>query len=242
MTTKRTLFVSDLHLSDHTPELNQLFLNFLKTEAIDSDALYILGDFFEMWVGDDDSGDYIDQIKQGLSELSTSGIPIYFIHGNRDFLLGERFCRAVGMTKLTDPSIVTLYGQTVLLCHGDHLCIDDIRYQKFRRIYSNRFNQFLFLSLPKRLRQYLGNKARSRSIQINSSNKAYIGGINIQFALNELQKYNSQLLIHGHTHQPIIDTLSNQQQQGQRVTLPSWDNKAGYLEVRPDIPLRIISL
>ena len=136
-----TLFISDLHLDESRPEIVDLFERFLQTEARGAAALYILGDLFESWIGDDDDSPLAERVARALRALSDSGVPVYFMRGNRDFVLGKDFARKAGMTILGDPIIIDLDGQRVLLMHGDTLCTDDVDYQKFRRIMHNRWFQ-----------------------------------------------------------------------------------------------------
>ena len=122
-----TLFISDLHLEADRPEIGEQFLAFLAGPAREADALYILGDLFEAWVGDDDPSPYYAGMKDALRELTGSGVPVYFMHGNRDFMIGERFAEETGVTLLPDPYLVELHGEKVLLSHGDYLCTDDVK-------------------------------------------------------------------------------------------------------------------
>lgn len=126
-------FIADLHLSESRPELTALFLRFMQEKAPQAQAVYILGDLFDFWVGDDETSPLIDSVKQAIRKVSDEGVACYFQHGNRDFMIGERFARACGMKLLPDYQVVDLFGQQALLCHGDTLCIDDVRYQQFRK-------------------------------------------------------------------------------------------------------------
>ena len=152
---KKTLFISDLHLSAEQPAMAELFIQSLTSAGNEVDAIYILGDLFETWIGDDDFSIFNQQIKKALFSVTQRGIPVYILHGNRDFLLGKRFLSETGCHLLPDESIVTVYDTPVLLMHGDTLCTRDITYLKSRRLMRNRLIQFLFLCLPLSWRQKL---------------------------------------------------------------------------------------
>ncbi len=158
-----TLFISDLHLDESRPEIVDLFERFLETDARGAEALYILGDLFESWIGDDDDSPLAQRVARALRTLSDSGVPVYFMRGNRDFVLGKDFARKAGMTILDDPTIIDLNGERALLMHGDTLCIDDVSYQKFRRIMHNRWFQRIALALPLSIRRRIaGTVARAK--------------------------------------------------------------------------------
>ena len=224
-----TLFISDLHLCPNAPQVTEQFLAFLNNTARHAAALYILGDFFESWVGDDCPDAIGQAIIDALRALTLTGIPTYFIAGNRDFLIGKRFAAATGITLLNDPTPITLHQQRYLLSHGDYLCIDDHAHQRFRRLYTNHFCQRLFLLLPKSTRARIATRARQASKQRHRSAKAYLGEINHPYAIQESQRMDCQHIIHGHTHRPTQDTLTHDGQHVQRVTLPAWDHQPGYL-------------
>ncbi len=158
-----TYFISDLHLSAKRPATSALFLKFLALEAKNADALYILGDLFESWVGDDNHNTHDEEIIEGLAKLARSGIPLYFMHGNRDFLIGDQFVARTHCTLLPDPSVVHLYQKKILLTHGDQLCTLDKKYQRFRRIVRHPFSQKFFLKLPLGLRRTIAKILRTKS-------------------------------------------------------------------------------
>lgn len=132
-----TLFISDLHLTPSRPDITECFVTFMRTEATKADALYVLGDLFEFWIGDDDNTPFADQIRAEFKALTDAGVPTFFIQGNRDFLLGKRFCKETGMTLLDDVCTIDLYGQKAVILHGDTLCIDDVKYQEFRKPFTS---------------------------------------------------------------------------------------------------------
>ena len=129
-----TLFISDLHLEADRPDIADQFLRFLETEALAAEALYILGDLFESWVGDDDPNEHYQWIKQALRKLTHKRVPVYFMHGNRDFMIGDGFAKETGASILPDPHVAELYGESVLLSHGDAYCTDDLEYQAVRKM------------------------------------------------------------------------------------------------------------
>lgn len=226
---KKTYFISDLHLEIGKPEIAEIFLKFMQTEAINADALYILGDFFEVWIGDEDNDVFINKIKLALKTLTQQGIPVYFIHGNRDFLIGNKFAKETGIKLLSDPSIIDLYGYPTLIMHGDLLCTDDKDYLRFRKIVRNKLVQFLFLLLPIRYRKKIARKLRMNS-QKNYKNKSY----QIMDAVPEtiktvMSNYKVNFLIHGHTHRPNIHYFWIQKQLIQRIVLSDWETTGHYL-------------
>src|SRR3989338_620425 len=160
--TKPILFISDLHLQATEPQIAELFLQFLQQQASQAQALYILGDFFETWSGDDDQTSFHQTIQLALKTLTTH-VPVYIMHGNRDFLLGERFMATTGCQLLADPTKIQLFGVPTLLMHGDTLCTADIRYQRFRRLVRQNWLQKLFLLLPLSLRRGVAKRLRASS-------------------------------------------------------------------------------
>ncbi|MDP8170692.1 UDP-2,3-diacylglucosamine diphosphatase [Pasteurella skyensis] len=197
-------FISDLHLSESQPEITQHFLQFLTQKAPLACELYILGDFFDFWIGDDEQSDLISTVKQSLKTLTQQGVNCYFICGNRDFLIGKRFALETGITLLPDYKRVTLFDKHILLCHGDTLCIDDVNYQNFRKKVHNKWIQGLFLKLPLKLRIAIAQKIRAKS-RLNKQGKPIeIMDINPEFTLQIMQQYQADWLIHGHTHKQNI--------------------------------------
>lgn len=197
-----TLFISDLHLAENQPQIITRFINFLQDEAPAADALYILGDLFEVWIGDDDDSDYLKRIVTALQHISQQ-IPVYFMVGNRDFLLGAGFAAKTGLKQLSDPTLINLYGQPVLLAHGDLLCIDDKLHQAFRSLTQNTWFKKIFSSLPLSWRKKLALKVRQQSKKRNQNLKPLYTDINREHAQQLLQQRQAQLLIHGHIHQQL---------------------------------------
>lgn len=201
---KPTYFIADLHLSEQYPHITQLFLQFMREKAPLAEAVYILGDLFDFWIGDDEQSDLIQQIKNAIYQITQQGIPCYFICGNRDFLLGKRFAQHCGLTLLPDYHLIELYGQKTLLCHGDTLCIDDKKYQQFRQKVHQKWRQWLFLCLPLRWRLLIAHKIRAKSKADKRSKSLSIMDVNPMFTAQKMREYQAKILIHGHTHQQAI--------------------------------------
>ena len=226
------LFISDLHLDGERPDITQQFLHFLDVEARRARALYILGDLFEAWIGDDDPDPDKRRVTAALHALTQSGVACYLIHGNRDFLIGKRFCRETGVRLLQDGSIVTIYGRRVLLMHGDTLCIDDPDYQRLRRIVRNPVVQFLLRRLTLRQRQRLAARMRAGSkAHIASMDEAapYIMDVNQEEVRRTLGRYAVDCIIHGHTHRPAIHEIPLNGATATRIVLGDWYEQGSVL-------------
>ncbi|QCR36834.1 UDP-2,3-diacylglucosamine diphosphatase [Nissabacter sp. SGAir0207] len=228
-----TLFIADLHLCEQEPAITAGFLRFLAGEARRADALYILGDLFEAWIGDDDPQPLHTQVAQALQALTAHGVPCYFIHGNRDFLVGKRFARASGMTLLPEEQVLDLYGRRLLVMHGDTLCTDDEGYQRFRKKVRNPLIQRIFLSLPLRWRLKIASKMRADSQQANQSKSMAIMDVNPQAVAAVMQRHQVNWLIHGHTHRPAIHTLALPTGEAHRAVLGAWHHEGWMIAVTP---------
>jgi len=224
----RTLFIADLHLCTEEPAITAGFLHFLQGEAQQCDALYILGDLFEAWIGDDDPNPLHQQIAAALNALP---VPKFFIHGNRDFLLGKGFARASGMTLLPEEQVLTLYGQRVLIMHGDTLCTDDEGYQRFRAKVHQRWLQRLFLALPLRIRMRIASRMRADSKNANQHKSLSIMDVNPQAVEAAMTRQQVRILIHGHTHRPAVHQLSVQGESAQRAVLGAWHENGSMIQV-----------
>ena len=228
-----TLFISDLHLDGARPDITSQFLQFLETEARGAQALYILGDLFEAWIGDDDPDADKRRVIHALRSLTAGGVPCYVMHGNRDFLLGKRFCEETGTRMLADSTVVDLYGRRVLLLHGDTLCIDDPAYQRLRRIVRNPLVQFVLRNLSLRQRQSLAQKMRAGSkAHIDAMDKAAptIMDVNAQQVIRTLVEYGVDCMIHGHTHRPAIHAVALPGGRvGTRIVLGDWYDQGSVL-------------
>ncbi len=220
-----TFFISDLHLQADEPKITAAFLYFLQEIAPQADALYILGDLFEAWIGDDDLSYFNTQIIQALKQATDKGLPIYFMRGNRDFLIGTRFMAATGMKLLADPTVIELYGVPTLLMHGDSLCTLDKKHQRARLLTLNPLLQRIALSLPLawRRRGSLWIRGKSRQHQKNSTE--YILDVTSKAVLQAMQFHHVNQLIHGHTHRPDIHMLPY----GKRIVLGAWHHTGHFL-------------
>ncbi|MCX7627365.1 MAG: UDP-2,3-diacylglucosamine diphosphatase [Methylophilaceae bacterium] len=231
-----TLFVSDLHLSHERPHTTRLFLAFLQQQAQHAQALYILGDLFEYWAGDDDLDDaHHRPVIEAMRKLTRSGCKLYFMHGNRDFLIGGDFAHATGAELLADPWRIELCGQTAVLTHGDLLCTDDTDYQNFRVQVRDPLWQQKFLSLPLAERKAQITQLRARSEQEKSYKTAAIMDVAPQAVVELLRQYDyPALLIHGHTHRPAHHRIVLDGRICERIVLPEWGLRGGYLRCAAD--------
>jgi UDP-2,3-diacylglucosamine hydrolase len=226
------LFISDLHLSEDRPAANERFIGFLEKPARAAEALYILGDFFEYWVGDDDLANPFNAVIAGLlRDLSRSGVALYFMHGNRDFLVGEGFCAATGAKLLEDPTLVDLGGEKTLLMHGDTLCTDDLDYQAWRRTARSAAWQQAFLAKPLAERRHAVLGMREKSKAVVQAKPEEIMDVNEDAVRQVLAQHGATRLIHGHTHRPGHHRVSIDKRQGERWVLPDWYGRGGYLKL-----------
>ncbi|MCO5787743.1 UDP-2,3-diacylglucosamine diphosphatase [Pseudomonas sp. G11-1] len=230
----RYLFISDLHLEAQRPDITRAFLHCLDTRARNADALYILGDFFEVWLGDDNPDPLADQISAALLALSRQGTAIYLMHGNRDFLIGKSFCRRSGCTLLKDPTLIEINDERVLLMHGDSLCIDDLGYMRMRRWLRNPLSLFILHHLPLKTRHRIGRKLRNESRERTRYKAADITDVNEGEVLRVMHSQRVTTLIHGHTHRPAVHPLEIEGKPAQRIVLGDWDNSGWVLEVDED--------
>lgn len=226
---RKTIFISDLHLDDSQPQITQHFLTLLNQLDSSVDALYILGDLFEAWIGDDDGIQHYAAIISALRVVTQNGIPIYFIHGNRDFLVGKQFFQETGCQWLADESRIDLYGQPVLLMHGDTLCTRDIAYMNTRKKLRNRFIQILFLLLPLSLRRKIASEMREKSKQHTMMAASDIMDVTQEEVLRVMQKQQVSCLIHGHTHKPDFHEFFHQQMPMARIVLAAWHDGGSML-------------
>ena len=234
-----TLFISDLHLDASRPAITELFGRFLRREAKSADALYVLGDLFEAWVGDDDPSEVGAFVAAALREVAAAGVPVYFIRGNRDFLLGNDYAGRAGMRLLPDPAVVVLYGKPVLLMHGDLLCTDDTAYQAFRSQTRNPAWQTQFLAQPLQARLAFAAQARAAS-QAHQA-KLREGGNDVRFETitdvtpatveATFARYGIDRMIHGHTHRPNAHKLQVNNRDCERIVLGDWYEQGSVLRV-----------
>ncbi len=231
-----TLFISDLHLDPERPAITELFGRFIDEEARGADALYILGDLFEAWVGDDDPSDAGAFVADKLRELSEAGVPVYFVRGNRDFLLGEAYAARAGATILPDPAVVMLYGTPTLVLHGDLLCTDDTAYQQFRTQTRDPRWQAQFLSQPLAARLAFAAQARAASKArygelVSAGMAETIGDVAPATVREWFNRYGIRRMIHGHTHRPAIHDEGDG---NLRIVLGDWYEQGSVLRVSED--------
>lgn len=225
------LFISDLHLCASRPHINDAFLSFLQDTAVKANSLYILGDLFEYWAGDDDIDDlFHQQIITAFRSLANRGIKTYFMHGNRDFLITQNFCHTANITLMQDPARIELHGEKILLSHGDALCTDDVAYQTFRLQVRDKKWQSEFLSQPLQVRKQQIEAIRSRSEQEKSQKSALIMDVNPDAVSALLRQYHyPELLIHGHTHRPGKHSIKLDGHKITRWVLGDWYEQGSYL-------------
>jgi len=229
-----TYFIADLHLAQNRPDITACFLRFLKNDAVKAQSLYILGDLFEAWIGDDDDSAYLATIAKALTTLSSFGTKIYYIHGNRDFLLGNKYAQKSAMTLLPEVDLIDLYGQEVVIMHGDTLCTRDIAYQKFRLKSRSWWWQTLIKSLPLFLRKKMAADYRKKSAAATATKSQDIMDVTPEEVVNCLESYQSQLIIHGHTHRPAVHELTANNKNAKRVVLGDWYEQGAWLKVTPN--------
>ena len=228
-----TLFISDLHLDDRRPETTALLHEFLQAEAIHADALYILGDLFEFWLGDDVPSKCSVDIAAALKHLKKKGVPCYFMHGNRDFLLKHRYASLAGVELLPEEHVADLYGERVLLMHGDSLCTDDIAYQQFRTMVRNPDWQRDFLARPPQERLQIALQARDASAAHKGNVDMNIMDVNPSEVEAAFERHDVLRMIHGHTHRPATHGLQIKGRDVQRIVLGDWYTQGSVLRVQP---------
>ncbi|MCK5663755.1 MAG: UDP-2,3-diacylglucosamine diphosphatase [Thiotrichaceae bacterium] len=230
-----TLFIADLHLTPRKDIIPRHFLTFLATRARKIDALYILGDLFDVWLGDDDKEPIYQEIKVALHNLTSSGVPIFFMHGNRDFLLGTRFAKLTACQLIDDPHLINLYGTPNLLMHGDTLCTQDIGYLAFRQRVRKPLWQKLFLAQPLLLRRYIAKKIRTNSQAKTQTTTREIMDVTSEAVISALETKGVYNLIHGHTHRPARHQFKLNERIAHRFVLGDWhEDKAIILSCTPD--------
>lgn len=225
-----TYFISDLHLELSRPEITKAFHYFLKNIAGDAGVLYILGDFFNAWFGDDNCSDFIASIKAALREYSAKGVKVYFIHGNRDFLIGERFAQEAGLTLLPEVQVINLYGHEVVLLHGDSLCTADTDYMAFRARVRDPVWQKKALGRPLWLRRMIAAYLRSRSKKNKMQKSAEITDVTPAAVAQVFEANRCKIMIHGHTHRPNRHEVSTALGLCERIVLGDWEAHGWYLK------------
>jgi UDP-2,3-diacylglucosamine hydrolase len=224
-----TLFISDLHLDPARPEITDQALAFLESGTRDAEALYILGDLFEAWVGDDDPEPEKRRVIAQLKRLTDAGLPCYFMHGNRDFMIGEAFAAASGCRLLSDPTIIELHGERVMLMHGDTLCTDDHEYQSFRRVARNPDWQRAMLARPLAERLAIARQLRETSAASMAGKSMEIMDVNQDAVAAAMREHGVYTLLHGHTHRPGVHSFQLDDRRAKRIVLGDWYTQGSIL-------------
>jgi len=223
------LFASDLHLDPSRPEITAQFLGLLAGPAREAQSLYLLGDLFEVWLGDDEPGELGQQVIDALSATTAAGVAVFVMQGNRDFLLGERFCRQAGAHLMTDPTVITVGGERVLVTHGDALCTGDSAYQRLRSLVRDPEVQRAFLALPLDRRLSLAEQARAGSRQHLSQADEYITDVSQEAVEQALRLAGVRTLLHGHTHRPAVHRFDRDGEVCTRIVLGDWHREGSVL-------------
>ncbi|GLQ97347.1 UDP-2,3-diacylglucosamine diphosphatase [Dyella mobilis] len=230
-----TLFIADLHLDDSRPHITSLFEHYLASDEVRrAQALYILGDLVEAWIGDDDDDDLPQRIARATRAVRDAGIPVYFMVGNRDFLLGEAFAERAGFTLLDDGTVHDLYGTPTLLMHGDALCTDDVAYQAVRRNVRTPEWKAQILSMPLEARRAFAAKAREDSRAHTGSTQETIMDVNAAAVAQAMHDAGTLHLIHGHTHRPAVHHFDLDGQAAERIVLGDWYDQGSVLQIGPE--------
>ena len=224
-----TAFISDLHISESQPEIGEQFIDFLGDQALNYSALHILGDLFEYWLGDDDSNLYITNIKVALNEYTSSGIPTYYMHGNRDFLIGERFSAETGIKIIPDPTVIQINNEDILISHGDIFCTDDIPYQATRKLTRDPEWQNMMLNKSLEERKIFALEARLKSKNHTKDLTDEITDVNQTEIANIFKEFNLKTIIHGHTHRPAIHITKINNIDLKRIVLGDWYDQGSIL-------------
>lgn len=230
----KTLFISDLHLDPGAPEITQQFVDFLARDAASAEALFILGDLFEVWLGDDDPEPAYREAKAALCRLTAGGVPCRILHGNRDFLIGRQFCEETGAELISDGHRVSLYGSEAVLMHGDVLCTDDTSYQRLRRIVRNPAVQWGFRRMSLERRRHLAERMRAGSRMHTGQTAAAIMDVNAGAVIAAFRTAGTRYLVHGHTHRPAVHELEIDGETARRIVLGDWHTGGSVLEWRAD--------
>jgi len=230
-----TLFIADLHLDPSRPQITALFENYLASDEVrHADALYILGDLVEAWIGDDDDAELPQRIATAVHAVRDAGVPVYFMVGNRDFLLGETFAQRAGLTLLEDGTVHEIQGRPTLLMHGDVLCTDDVAYQNVRRQVRTPQWKAQILSMPLEARRAFAAKAREDSRAHTGATQESIMDVNADAVQLALRDAGVSRLIHGHTHRPAVHSLELNGEAAERIVLGDWYEHGSVLKVTPD--------
>lgn len=234
LTRNTVVFISDLHLSATNNEVVALFMAVLNGPVKDAKALYILGDLFDVFVGKDLHTEFQQSIQQALADVVNRGTPVYFMNGNRDFLIQNDYLKAAGIQRISDPTIIDLQGVPTLLMHGDTLCTQDKAYQRFRRIAQNPITRFIFMRLPKKTRDNISKKLRAKSQQYQKSQSMTILDVTQEAVSEAFRKHKVSQLIHGHVHRPNIHDHQVAGKACKRLVLGDWHHHASLIISTPE--------
>lgn len=226
-------FIADLHLAENRPDITACFLSFMENDAVKAEQLYILGDLFEVWFGDDYKTELTEAVINAIRTLKATGTQVFFIHGNRDFLLGKHYAEQANMILLPEKQVIELYGESILLMHGDTLCTRDVDYQKFRKKSRTWWWQGFMKNLPLWLRKRIADNYREKSKQAQQTKSLDIMDVTESEVVKDLEKYQCQIMIHGHTHRPNIHQLVANNNKAQRIVLGDWYEQGSWLKVTP---------
>lgn len=232
---RQTYFIADLHLSESRPDISAAFYQFLDSHIVnqDVDALYILGDFFEVWVGDDYETPLSKEVATRLKYISDNGTPVFFIHGNRDFIIRDKYAKQAGMTLLPEQTVIDLYGTPTVILHGDEMCTQDVEYQKFRKKARGWWWPRLMLALPLWYRRSVAKKAREKSKQNQAGKSLEILDVTQEAVLSVFAQHQVTNMIHGHTHRPDVHHYNEHGAVLTRTVLGDWYTQGSYLVVTP---------
>lgn len=228
------LFISDTHLHESRPEVTEGFFRFLEEHASGAEALYILGDFFDSWIGDDDDSPLVQEVTARVRAVADAGTHLYIMHGNRDFLIGPKFVDAIDAELLPDPTIINLYGRSALLMHGDTLCTRDEAYMAFRRQVRSTQWQSEVLSKPLEERRHMALQLRKQSASMNSNKAQDIMDVTPEEVTRVMRRDKTPLLIHGHTHRPARHPINLGQASAERIVLGDWHDRGWCLRAEPE--------
>ena len=232
----QSYFIADLHLTENRPDITAAFFDFLDSKIIndDVDALYILGDFFEVWVGDDYQTDLSKSVAARLCQVSKSGTEVFFIHGNRDFIMREDYAKSASMTLLPEQVVIDLYGTPTVILHGDEMCTQDIEYQQFRKKSRGWWWPKLMLAMPLWYRKKIARNAREKSKQSQAGKALEILDVTEDAVLAMFEKHQVANMIHGHTHRPNVHHYNHAGKTLTRTVLGDWYEQGSYLRATPE--------
>ncbi len=224
-----TLFISDLHLTPKRPDITQCFITFMREEAPNADALYVLGDLFDFWIGDDDPTDFAKQIRNEFKSLVGKGIPVYFTHGNRDFLVGKKFAKQTHVVLLEEEHVINLYGEKAVVMHGDTLCTEDTGYLAFREKVHQPWLQWVFNRLPFFIKTRIVKKIQTGASNEKSHKSMVVMDVTPSEVFRVMEKHGVNTMIHGHTHRPNIHHTLFEGKESTRIVLGDWYEQGSIL-------------